>query len=471
MTELTQNPAVGSAAGDNTKKDHPLWSSRMAFILAASGSAVGLGNIWKFPYITGENGGGAFVLVYLLCIALIGIPIMIAEVMIGRRGGSSPINSMRQLAQRDGLSKRWIWIGGIGMLASFLILSFYSVIGGWALSYVGNSAGGLFVGSDTETIGAMFGNLLADPYTLLLWHSVFMVLVIMIVARGLSSGMEKAINILMPVLFALLLVMVGYAMSTDNFAEGFKFLFQPDFSKLTTEGVLTALGHAFFTLSLGMGVMMAYGSYLPKNVSIVKTAVTVSVVDTVVALLAGLAIFPLVFANGLEAGAGPGLIFQTLPLAFGQMSGGVLFGTLFFILLVVAAVTSAISLLEPVVEWFEEQKGISRLTGTLIAGISVWALGILTVLSLNVWSDVHPLGMFERFEGKTFFDLFDYFTANLIMPLGGLLIALFVGWFMSKQAGENELSIGNGLAYKTFMFVLRFITPAAVMVVFIYNLA
>nr|WP_238321532.1 sodium-dependent transporter [Neptuniibacter caesariensis] len=460
-----------ASAVDNARKDNPMWSSRLAFILAASGSAVGLGNIWKFPYITGENGGGAFVLVYLLCIALIGIPIMIAEVTIGRRGGHSPINSMRQIAQRDGRSKRWVWIGGMGMIASFLILSFYSVIGGWALSYVGNSAGGLFVGADSDSIGAMFGNLLSDPYTLLVWHSVFMLLVIMIVARGLNSGMEKAINILMPVLFALILVMVGYAMSAGDFAAGFTFLFQPDFSKLTTEGVLTALGHAFFTLSLGMGVMMAYGSYLPKKVSIVKTAVTVSVVDTLVALLAGLAIFPLVFANGMEAGAGPGLIFQTLPLAFGQMTGGVLFGTLFFALLVVAAVTSAISLLEPVVEWLEEQKGISRFTGTMIGGLSIWCLGILTILSLNVWSDVHPLGMFERFEGKTFFDLFDYVTANLMMPLGGLAIAIFVGWFMSKQAGENELDLGNGLAYKLFMFVLRFITPAAVLVVFVYNLA
>lgn len=470
MTELTQNPAVGSAASDDSKAGHPMWSSRLAFILAASGSAVGLGNIWKFPYITGENGGGAFVLVYLLCIALIGIPIMVAEVAIGRRGGSSPINSMRKLAARDGLSKRWVWLGGMGMIASFLILSFYSVIGGWALAYVGNSAGGLFVGANSESIGAMFGGLLSDPYTLLLWHSLFMVLVIMIVARGISSGMEKAINILMPLLFALILVMVGYAMSTDSFGQGFSFLFTPDFSKLTTEGVLTALGHAFFTLSLGMGVMMAYGSYLPKNVSIVKTAFTVSIVDTLVALLAGLAIFPLVFSNGMEPGAGPGLIFQTLPIAFGQMPGGVLFGTLFFVLLVVAAVTSAISLLEPVVEWFEEQKGIDRMKGALIGGCSIWALGVLTILSLNEWSGFHPLGMFERFEGKTIFDLLDYVTANLMMPLGGLFIALFMGWFMSKQAAENELSIGDGVAFKLFMFILRFVTPAAVLVVFVYNL-
>ncbi|MBY4677544.1 sodium-dependent transporter [Marinobacterium arenosum] len=467
MTDTTQS-YTGSVA--EARQDNPMWSGRLAFILAASGSAVGLGNIWKFPYITGENGGGAFVMVYLLCIAAIGLPIMIAEVMIGRRGGRSPINSLRMLTQRDGLSSRWTWVGWMGILSSYLILSFYSVIGGWALSYVGKSAGGAFVGADSEAIGGMFGGLLSDPSNLMLWHSVFMALVIMIVARGLKSGMEKAINILMPLLFLLLLVMVGYALATSEFSHGVEFLFSPDFSKLTTEGVLTALGHAFFTLSLGMGVMMAYGSFLPKNVSIVKTAVTVSVVDTVVALLAGLAIFPLVFANGLEPGAGPGLIFQTLPLAFGQMTGGTLFATLFFFLLVVAAVTSAISLLEPVVEWLEEQKGISRLTGTLIGGLTIWALGILTVLSFNDWADVHPLAFIPAFEGKTFFDIFDYLTANILMPLGGLFIALFVGWFMNKQAVENELSLGHPALQSLLMFVLRFITPVLVLVVFLYNL-
>ncbi|WP_372739192.1 sodium-dependent transporter [Neptunomonas sp.] len=447
-----------------------MWSSRFAFILAASGSAVGLGNIWKFPYITGENGGGAFVIVYLLCIALIGLPIMIAEVTIGRRGGRSPINSLRMLTHRDGLSSRWTWIGWMGITASFLILSFYSVIGGWALAYVGQSASGAFSGGNADSIGALFGGLLADPWTLLVWHSVFMALVIFIVARGIRSGMEKAINILMPLLFLLLLVMVGYAMTSGEFSQGFAFLFQPDFSKLTTAGILTALGHAFFTLSLGMGVMMAYGSYLPKNVSIVKTAVAVSVVDTAVALLAGLAIFPLVFANGLEPGSGPGLIFQTLPMAFGQMTGGVLFGSLFFGLLVIAAVTSAISLLEPVVEWLEEHKGISRLSGTLMGGISIWLLGLLTILSFNEWSNVYPLSFISAFESKTFFDLLDYVTANLMMPLGGLFIAIFVGWFMNKQAVENQLDLSNDVAFSLFMFVLRFITPAAVLVVFINNL-
>lgn len=446
------------------------WSSRLAFVLAATGSAVGLGNIWKFPYITGENGGGAFVLVYLICIAVVGIPIMMAEVLIGRRGGHSPVNSLRLITERDRLNPLWKWVGAIGVLAGFLILSFYSVIGGWALSYVGTSASGQFSGQTADAVGAIFSGLLSDPMTLLSWHTLFMALVMVVVARGVRSGLERATSILMPSLFVLLLIMVGYAMTTGHFGQAVSFLFQPDFSKLTTSGVLVALGHAFFTLSLGMAVMMAYGSYLPKNVSITKASVTVSVMDTGVALLAGLAIFPIVFANGMEPGAGPGLIFQTLPLAFGQMPMGSLFGTLFFVLLVFAAWTSGISLLEPIVEWLEEQKGLNRTLSTLIAGFACWVLGIASILSLNLWSDVAPLGMFAMFEGKTVFDLLDYLTANILLPLGGLLVALLVGWCMSKQALQNELSLSAG-GFRLWHTTLKFITPVAVLVVFLYNLS
>jgi len=333
----------------------------MAFILAAAGSAVGLGNIWKFPYIIGENGGGAFVLVYLACIFLIGVPVLIAEIMIGRRGGQSPVATMRTLTKTEGTSKGWRIIGWNGVVASFLVLSFYAVIGGWSLVYIGKAALGLFVGADAEAIGGQFNDLLANPWELLLWHTVFMAIVVFIVGRGIRKGLEKAVSMLMPMLFLLLVVMVFYAMSSGSFGRAVSFMFSPDFSRLTTEGVLIALGHAAFTLSIGIGVLMAYGSYLPKNINIAKTAMTIAVLDTSVALLAGLAIFPLVFANGLEAGAGPGLIFVTLPLAFGQMGGGILFGALFFALLLVAAITSAISMLEPVVEWLEEHKGANRL--------------------------------------------------------------------------------------------------------------
>ncbi|WP_297791502.1 sodium-dependent transporter [uncultured Marinobacter sp.] len=457
----------GELEGSNATRG--LWSSRLAFILAATGSAVGLGNIWKFPYVTGENGGGAFVLVYLLCIAIVGIPIMMAEVMIGRRGGHSPVNSLRAITQRDGLKPAWKLVGAVGVLAGFLILSFYSVIGGWAISYVGTTASGQLSGQSADAVGAIFSGLLSNPGTLLAWHTLFMALVMFVVARGVRSGLERAVSILMPALFVLLLIVVGYAMTTGHFGQAAAFLFQPDFSKLTTSGILVALGHAFFTLSLGMAVMMAYGSYLPKKISIAKTSITVSVIDTGVALLAGLAIFPIVFANGLEPGAGPGLIFQTLPLAFGQMPMGSLFGTLFFVLLIFAAWTSGISLLEPIVEWLEEQKGMNRMVSTLGAGFVCWALGIASILSLNLWADFAPLGFVPMLEGKTIFDLLDFFTANILLPLGGLLVALFAGWVMSRQAMEKELSLSPAM-FNLWFVTVRFVTPVAVAVVFIYNL-
>ncbi len=467
MSKSSSTSANGAINPASVKRG--MWSSRLAFILAATGSAVGLGNIWKFPYITGENGGGAFVLVYLLCIAAVGLPIMMAEVLIGRRGGNSPVRSIQLITERDGANPAWRWLAATGVLAAFLILSFYSVIGGWAMSYVGTAATGQLAGQSADEIGAIFTNLLGSPVTLLLWHTVFMALVMLVVAKGVRFGLERAVSILMPALFVLLLLVAGYAMTTGFFGQAVAFLFQPDFSKLTTSGILVALGHAFFTLSLGMAVMMAYGSYLPKDISIAKTSITVSVMDTGVALLAGLAIFPIVFANGLEPGAGPGLIFQTLPLAFGQMPMGSLFGTLFFVLLVFAAWTSGISLLEPLVEWLEERKGMNRTVSTLSAGIACWALGMASILSLNLWSDFAPLGMFSMFEGKTIFDLLDFFTANILLPLGGLLVAVFAGWVMTRETLEQELSMSPA-AFSLWYRTLRYFAPVAVAVVFVYNL-
>ncbi|NVK44389.1 MAG: sodium-dependent transporter [Oceanospirillaceae bacterium] len=455
--------AVGAAA------PRPQWSSRLAFILAATGSAVGLGNIWKFPYITGENGGGAFVLVYLACIAVIGLPILAAEVMLGRRGRHSPIRSMAELARVDGASPRWAWVAWMGFVAAFVLLSFYSVVGGWSLAYISHAATGAFTGADADTIGGLFGGLLGSAPTLTLWHSVFMLMVVVIVGAGVNAGMERAINLLMPLLFVLLLLLVGYAVVEGDFTRGVDFLFAADFSKLSTDGVLTALGHAFFTLSTGICVMMAYGSFLPREVNIARTVVTIGVLDTLVALLAGLAIFPLVFANGLEPGAGPGLLFVTLPLAFGQMTGGALFGTLFFFLLLVAAITSAISMIEPVVEWLED-RGVPRKAGALGAGLLIWALGLCTVLSFNHWAGFHPLGFISRFEGKTLFDLFDFLVSNLALPLGGMAIAIYAGWIMKPELLRESLGLGDGLAGSLFRFVLRFLSPAAVLIVFLYNL-
>ncbi|RMD80662.1 MAG: sodium-dependent transporter [Gammaproteobacteria bacterium] len=438
---------------------HGEWSSRWAFILAATGSAVGLGNIWKFPYITGEHGGGAFVLVYLVCVAIVGLPIMMAEILLGRRGRQSPMNTMRVLAQEAGASPRWSLLGWSGVLAGFLILSYYSVIAGWALAYVVRMASGIFVGADGALAKAVFERFLADPEALLGWHTVFMVMTMVVVARGVRSGLEQAVRLLMPALFVLLLILVGYAMTTGHFGEGLAFLFRPDFSKLDRTAVLVAMGHAFFTLSLGMGAIMIYGSYMPKEASISAASVAIAAADTAVALLAGMAIFPIVFANGLEPGAGPGLIFQTLPVAFGQMPAGVVFGTLFFILVVFAAWTSAISLIEPAVTWLVENRGMRRLTACLWAGVATWLLGIGTVLSFNLWKG------FQVF-GKGFFGLLDFLTANIMLPLGGLFIALFVGWVMRERDVAEELAL-HGTPYRLWRTVLRYVTPVAVGIVFL----
>ena len=438
---------------------HGQWSSRGAFILAATGSAVGLGNIWKFPYITGENGGGAFVLVYLLCIAVVGIPVMMSEIMLGRRGKQSPIHIMRTLAQEAHSGNHWQIVGWSGVLAGFLILSFYSVIAGWALSYVVEAISGNFTEITGAQSGELFTGLLSNPGTQLFWHTLFMVITMFVVARGVKEGLEYAIRLLMPTLFVLLLILVGFAMNSGGFVQGLHFLFDPDFSKISTEGVLTALGHAFFTLSLGMGAIMIYGAYLPDSVSITKVTLTVALADTVVALLAGMAIFPIVFANGLEPGAGPGLIFQTLPVAFGAMPGGVLFGTLFFVLLVFAAWSSAISIIEPVVAWLVETKGWSRNRAALSSGGVTWALGIASVLSFNLWSEV-------KWMDKTIFDLLDYLTANIMLPLGGLLIALFAGWVMNQNHSRGELGLALE-GYQRWQWLIRYVTPVAIVLVFL----
>ncbi|MBY4675120.1 sodium-dependent transporter [Marinobacterium arenosum] len=442
------------------KSMHGEWSSRWAFILAATGSAVGLGNIWKFPYITGENGGGAFVLVYLACIAIVGIPIMMAEVMLGRRGRHSPINTMRLLAQESGRSPAWQLLGWGGVLAGFIILSFYSVIAGWALAYVLEAASGAFVGGEADRIGALFGGLLGNPVTLISWHTIFMAMTVFVVARGVEKGLERAVRVLMPALFALLLLLVGYAMNSGYFTDGLAFLFKPDFSKISAEGVLIALGHAFFTLSLGMGAIMVYGAYLPQKASIATTTVTIAAADTLVALLAGMAIFPIVFANGLEPGAGPGLIFQTLPIAFGQMPGGLLFGTLFFVLLSFAAWTSGISLLEPAVAWLVENRGLSRVVATVGCGGIIWLLGLASALSFNIWSD------FTLF-GKTIFDNLDFLASNIMLPLGGLLIALFAAWLLPRAISHDELAMREEGTYALWLFMVRYITPVGVSLVFL----
>jgi len=438
-----------------------MWSTRLAFILAAAGSAVGLGNIWRFPYTAGEYGGGAFVLVYLLCVAGIGIPIMMAEILLGRRGRQSPINTMRTLAEREGKPVAWSLLGWMGILAGFLILSFYSVIAGWTLAYAVRAAGGAFTGIDATASKAMFDGLVGDGERLLAWHTIFMVMTVMVVARGVASGLEQSVKWMMPALFVLLLVMVVYAGWAGDLGAAVRYLFAPDFARLQEKGgeaILSAMGQAFFSLSLGMGAIMVYGSYLRHDASIARSTVMIAATDTTVALLAGLAIFPMVFAHGLEPGSGPGLIFVTLPIAFGEMPGGALFGTLFFALLVVAAWTSSISILEPVSAWLVENRGFSRVRAAIIGGAGAWLLGIACLLSLNHWSEYEV-------AGKGVLDLFDYLTANILLPLGGILIAIFAGWVLPRAATLDELGGTDRPGYRLWRFLIRYVAPAAVALV------
>ncbi|CAM0554564.1 hypothetical protein EHLJMEHL_00151 [Vreelandella titanicae] len=444
------------------KLAHAQWSSRMTFVLAAAGSAVGLGNIWKFPYMVGESGGAAFVFVYLLCIALIGLPILVSEWLLGRRGQKNPASTMSELARTAKKPKAWAIVGISSIVGAFLILSFYSVIGGWSLYYTVNSVSGAFSGQDADGIGALFNGMLSNPGLLLLGHSVFMLLVIGIVARGVTKGLEGAVRILMPILALLLVVLIGYGMTTGHFGEALTYMFNPDWSKLTAETVLAALGHAFFTLSLGMGIMMAYGSYLDKEIDLLQTARTVIIMDTVIALGAGLAIFPIVFANNLDVASGPGLIFVTLPLAFGNIDGGLLLGLMFFLLLTFAALTSAISLLEPVVEFIEERTPLGRVMATVVAGVGAWLLGIAALLSFNVWSE--PL-----LFGLGVFDLLDTLTSKIMLPLTGLGAILFTAWCLERSSVEDELGL-SATGKSVWNIIARYVAPAGVIAVFVTGL-
>jgi len=438
---------------------HGNWSSRMAFILAVTGSAVGLGNIWKFPYIAGQNGGGAFVLVYLFCVIAIGMPVMMSEILIGRRGRRNPVRTMELLGREEGSTDRWKWVGGMGVVAGILILSYYSVIAGWTLAYIVKSVSGAFAGASAEAVGAEFSGFTGDWRLVALTHTVFMGLSVFVVARGVERGLEQAVRFMVPALLVLMLVLLGYAITSGYFSQGVAFMFTPDFDKLTWTSVLAALGQAFFTLSIGMGAVMAYGAYLPEETSITGASAAVVAADTAIAMLAGLAIFPLVFANGLTPADGPGLVFNTLPLAFGQMAGGMFFSTIFFLLLSFAAWTSAIGLMEPAVAWIVERFNKTRAQATVGVGLLIWLLGFGSVLSFNVLAEF-------RFLAGTIFDNVDFLTSNIMLPLGGLLITVFAGWVMCRNSTADELG-GSGSMYRVWRFAARFVAPVGILFVLI----
>ena len=447
---------------DNQERSslHGQWSSRLTFILAVTGSAIGLGNIWKFPYIAGENGGGAFVLIYLVCIFIIGFPIMVSEIMLGRRGRRNPITSMKILGHEEQGNEAWKYVGLIGLMAGFIILSYYSVIAGWTLHYFKLSIFGELSNLDNETAQSVFGQLTASASTQLIYHTGFMIITIAIIAKGIKNGLERAVKLMMPGLLLILIILLLYSIFQGDFMAGVNFLLVPDFSKVTSQSILAAMGQAFFTLSLGMGCIVMYGAYLPKNESIVGTTTTIIFCDTMIALLAGMVIFPIVFQFGLEPTDGPGLIFLTLPLAFNEITGGYLFSGLFFILLGFAAITSALSLLEPSVAWMIENKNYSRNKSAFIIGILIWLLGFLSIFSFNVLSEL-------TFWKGTLFDNFDYIASNIMLPLSGLLFTIFASWVMKRKNSMDELSDIPINLYRLWRFGARYIAPIGVILVFL----
>ena len=451
-----------------TSKTHEQWSSKAAFIFATVGAAVGLGNLWRFPFVAGENGGGAFVLIYLFFVILFGIPLLVSELGIGRRGQQNPINSMALISQNEDANKKWSFVGWLSIGIPLISLSFYSVVGGWALYYILEAGMNTFDAIEGVKSKQNFDSFVSSPLQLFIAHTLFTGLAILVVGRGIKNGIERIVKIMMPALFILLVVMVVNSILTADIGAGLSFLFSPDFSKITPAVVTMAMGQAFLSMGIGVGAMMTYGSYMPKKFSLTTSAATIAISDTLVAILAGIAIFPIVFEYGLDPSGGPELIFVTLPVAFGQMPFGYLLGVLFFILLFCAAFSTAVGMLEPTVAWLSD-RGLSRPRMALLAGGSTWLLGIVFVLSYNVWADVRLFPNTPILQEKNLLELTDFIITNLFIPLNALLIALFVGWIMARKSMIEEIDLGDGAIFKIWRFAIRYIIPVAIIIIFITN--
>lgn len=443
------------------------WGSKIGFVLAASGSAIGLGNIWKFPYIAGENGGAAFIFVYLICIAIVGFPVVVAEILMGRTTQRNPVGAFKELSG----SKFWTAIGGLGVLAGFIILSFYTVIAGWSLGYIFEALKGGFSQLGTaQQASEHFNSLVGDPTWMIGFYTIFFTFTMAVVYLGVKDGIEKGSKLMMPILVIILIILMIKGISLKGSSAGLMFLWNPDWSKVTGQSILIALGHAFFTLSLGMGALMTYGSYLNKKTNVPNAAVQIVLLDTVIALMAGIAIFTAVFATGQDPAMGPGLIFNTLTVVFGSMTGGYFFGLLFFILLTLAALTSSISLLEVVVAYFVDERGWKRHQAVLMFGFLVYLFGIPSALSFNLLADV-------TFNHKTFFDTVDYLASNILLPFGGFFIAIFVAWVWGFDKALKELKSGAEKIFdnrpkliSTFKIFLKYVSPVMIFIVFLHSI-
>ena len=436
------------------------FGTRLGFNLAAAGSAVGLGNIWKFPYLAGQNGGAVFLVFYLGFVFTIGLSVMLAEFAIGRTTQRNPVGAFKALKGGP-----WVAVGAMGVVTGFIILSFYSVVGGWTVAYAAKSATGLLATQDVKALGSAFVGFIGDPVEPVVYHGLFMVPTIAIVARGVDIGIERACRILMPLLFLLLVVLCVRSLTLPGAGAGIAFFLEPNFSKISAELVTAALGQAFFSLSLGMGAMITYGSYLSRQVNLPGAALWVTTLDSVIAVMAGFLILPAVFAFGFDPGAGPGLTFITLPAVFSQIPGGAFFGILFFMLLAVAALTSAISLIEVVVAYLVDERGIPRPRAAIGAGFVIFLLGIPSSLSLGVWSSF-------TVAGKSIFDIMDYLASNIMLPAGGVFIALFAGWVaFPRLLDGSQGGIGDDFRWAgVWQGICRYVAPVAIAVILISGL-
>ena len=438
------------------------FSSKFGILAAAVGSAVGLGNIWRFPYVVGKYGGGAFLIIYLGIVFSIGLPLMLSEFIIGREAKQDAIGSFKKLD-----SKRPFYVSGIlGVLAAFFILSFYGVVAGWTLEYIYSSVLNKFAGQDSEQITNMFVGFISDPYRPIMWQIIFMGITGLIVSTGVQKGIEKVSKIMVPLLLVLIIILDIRALSLPNSMEGIKFLFQPDFSKIDGRVVLAALGHAFFSLSLGMGIMITYGSYIGDNERLGQTALQISIADTLIALLAGVAIFPAVFAYGVDPSSGAGLVFMTLPNVFNQMPGGYIFSIMFFSLLALAALTSTISLLEVVVAYLVDSLKMARKRASILAFGSITIIGFFASLSNGPLSGIN-------FFGNNFFDFLDTTTANYFLTTAALISVIFVGWFMDKDRVKAQITNEGkfSVAYEgIFHIIIKYVAPISIILVFLYQI-
>lgn len=435
------------------------FSTKFGVIAAAAGSAVGLGNIWRFPYVAGENGGGAFLLVYLGFILTIGVSVMLAEFVIGRRSQSNALGAFKKLAPKSA----WWLVGLMGIIAAFVILAFYTTIAGWTLEYLVQATQNGFTGKSSEQISSMFDSFQHSTFRPIIWQLVFMGLTAGVILGGVQKGIEKYTKMLMPMLIILILFMCVRSVTLDGAKDGLSFLFKPDFSKINGNVILEALGQAFFSMSIGMGAIITYGSYVKKDNLLPKTSFQVAMADTLIAILAGVMIFPAVFAFGVQPDAGTGLVFQVLPNIFQQMPGGYVFGLIFFLLLTVAALTSTISLLEVVVAWAIEELGMKRRKATILFAVAIAFLGVLATLSFSELSE------FKIF-GKTIFDNLDWMSANLLLPLGGVFIVIFLGWIMGPKIIADEVTNQGQVKMtflKLFIFIIRYLAPIAILLVFL----